>query len=123
MAYCDDPITDSWNDTLRAYFCGINAAFTAPASGVVTGAQDTIGGLGDSAAMVVVNGQDTIAHVADDAKDAANPLNLFGFGAGLGVSALATAVGVGLVGAFAADQLFAGGAGTNLLIARIRSRR
>lgn len=133
MPYCDDPIGEGWNDTLRAYFCGIREAFTGPASGVATGAQesivtvatgaqDTIGGIADNAAGVATGAQDTIAALGQDAKDAANPLNLLGLGAGLGFGTLLTAVGVGLVGAFAADQVFAGGVGTQVLVARVRGR-
>lgn len=122
MAYCDIP-QDSY---LWQYFCGIQAAFTGPAADVVTHGQDTVGGAVDDAKDAVLNGQNVIGGAVGDVADAANPLNLLGLGTGLGLGAVATAVGVGLVGAFAADQLLAGGAGTAALLKRAganRSRR
>ena len=134
MGYCDEPIGDGWNDTLRTYFCGVREAFTGPASDVVTGAQDTVGGVftgaqdtlggfGQDAVDVALGAQDTIGGAVEDVTEAANPLNLLGLGTGVGLGAVAAAVGVGLVGALAADQLLAGGQGTAALVRRVTGRR
>ena len=102
MAYCDEPITDSWNpaNLMRGYFCGVGSvvgAVSEPAVEIVTGAQSTIGG------------------IAEDVTDAANPANLAGAAAGAAAGAIATAVGIGLAAALAADWLVAGGSGTRAL--------
>jgi hypothetical protein len=99
--------------------------------GIFTGAQDAIesiflGGQGalvevvDDAATTVQHGQDVVGGVAEEV---ANPFNLAGLGLGLGLGGTAVTIGAGLVAAFAADQLLAGGSGTTWLLRKVAGRR
>lgn len=112
-AYCQGVDPDSWapGNLLGTWLCGVSQV-------VGTGAVQ----LNDAAQ----HGQDVLGGVAEDVTEAADPGNLAGaaFGGVIGLAtAGAVAVGVGLVAALAADQVFAGGAGTKILFGRAVAAR
>lgn len=117
----DEPLVDE-PAPATTFLDAAVAVFSAPfnaAAAVITGAQDTAASIAGSGAGVITGAQNTAASVAGSLASVATPTNLFGYGAGIATGGLVTGTVLGVVGAFAADQLFFSGSGTRYLAHRV----
>jgi hypothetical protein len=106
-------------------FAGLQAVLLAPFQAVAA-PFTSAATLGTAGAGVLTNvgtsGAEFWSGAVEDVTEAANPLNLLGFGAGISFGGVMAVTTLALFGAFAADQAFFAGVGTRSLVARVVPR-